>query len=164
MSQRSNIAQTIGLLGWLALAFATAAVGAAASIEASTFYAQLTRPTWAPPGAVFAPVWSALYTLMGIAAWLVWRERGTRQLPLALALFVIQLGVNALWSWLFFAWHKGALAFAEMLVLVALIAVTSALFWRIRRLAAILLLPYLAWVSFASALTWSVWQANPGLL
>jgi tryptophan-rich sensory protein len=72
--------------------------------------------------------------------------------------------VNALWSWLFFAWHQGGFAFAEVLVLLALIAATTVMFWRIRRLAGVLMLPYLAWVCFASALTWSVWQNNPALL
>ena len=78
--------------------------------------------------------------------------------------FVAQLGVNALWSWLFFAWHKGAFAFVDVLVLLALIAATVTGFWRIRRLAGVLLIPYFAWVAFASALTWAVWQRNPTLL
>lgn len=154
----------LGLLGWLALAFAAAAVGAIASIEAKSFYAQLVRPAWAPPGSVFGPVWSVLYALMGISAWLVWREKGARHSTLALALFVLQLAVNALWSWLFFAWHMGAWAFADVLLLVALIAAMIAAFWSVRRLAAVLMLPYLAWVCFASALTWWVWQNNPGAL
>jgi len=76
----------------------------------------------------------------------------------------VQLGANALWSWLFFAWRNGALAFAEVLVLLALIAATIAVFWRVRRLAGVLLLPYLAWVCLATALTWAVWQGNPQLL
>ena len=101
---------------------------------------------------------------MGIAAWLVWREQGASRMRAALTLFVAQLCVNALWSWLFFAWHKGAFAFADVLVLLALIAATIAAFWRIRRLAGALMLPYLAWVGFASALTWAVWQGNPKLL
>src|SRR5512140_2375897 len=163
MENRSTAAQVLGLIGWLAVAFATAAVGAAASIQAATFYAQLARPSWAPPGGVFAPVWTLLYTLMAVAAWLVWREGGKRT-RIPLALFVIQLAANALWSWLFFGWHRGALAFAEVLVLLLLIAATLAAFWRVRALAGILLVPYLAWVAFASALTWSVWLANPGAL
>jgi tryptophan-rich sensory protein len=101
---------------------------------------------------------------MGIAAWLVWREQGADRLRAALTLFVAQLGVNALWSWLFFAWHKGAIAFADVLILLALIAATITAFWRIRRLAGILMLPYFAWVAFASALTWAVWRGNPTLL
>jgi tryptophan-rich sensory protein len=164
MSQRSTAAQSIGLIAWLALAFAVAAVGAVASVDAPTFYAQLAKPTWAPPAGVFGPVWSVLYLLMGVAAWLVWREQRTNGLVVALTLFLVQLGANALWSWLFFAWRNGALAFTDVLILLALIVATVAAFWRIRRLAAILLLPYLAWVCFASALTWAVWQGNPRLL
>jgi len=156
--------QIAGLIAWLALAFATAAVGGIASIDAGAFYAQLARPAWAPPGWLFGPVWSVLYALMGIAAWLVWRARGFAGARGPLLLFLAQLATNALWSWLFFAWRQGALAFVEVLVLWALIAATTLAFWRVRRLAAVLLLPYLGWVSFASALTYAVWQLNPQLL
>ena len=164
MSQRSTLSQTVGLVGCLAIVFIAAAIGAAASIEASTFYAQLVRPIWAPPASAFGPVWSVLYLLMGIAAWLVWRERDASNLVAALTLFMAQLCANALWSWLFFAWRNGALAFAEVLGLLALIAATVVVFWRISRLAGALMLPYLAWVCLASALTWSVWQSNPKVL
>lgn len=164
MSQRSTLAQAVGLAAWLGVAFAAAAIGAVASIDAGTFYAQLVRPAWAPPGSVFGPVWSVLYLLMGIAAWLVWREQNADQRGAALTLFVAQLCANALWSWLFFAWRNGAFAFAEVLVLLALIAATTTVFWRIRRLAGVLMLPYLAWVGLASALTWAVWQGNPKVL
>lgn len=153
--------QLVGLVGWLLLVFAAAAVGAVASVNAQDFYAQLVKPSWAPPAGIFGPVWSVLYALMGISAWLVWRSGPNRR---ALVLFFAQLAVNALWSWLFFTWHQGALATAEVLVLLALIAATMRAFWQSSRLAAALLLPYLLWVAFASALTWSVWQANPGLL
>lgn len=135
-----------------------------ATVDAGSFYSQLVRPTWAPPGWAFGPVWTVLYLLMAIAAWLVWREQGAGDRRLALTLFMVQLGANALWSWLFFAWRNGALAFAEVLVLLALIAATIAVFWRVRRLAGVLLLPYLAWVCLATALTWAVWQGNPQLL
>ena len=164
MSQRSTLSQTVGLVGCLAIVFIAAAIGAAASIEASTFYAQLVRPPWAPPASAFGPVWSVLYLLMGIAAWLVWRERDASNLVAALTLFMAQLCANALWSWLFFAWRNGALAFAEVLGLLALIAATVVVFGRISRLAGALMLPYLAWVCLASALTWSVWQSNPKVL
>ena len=164
MSKRSSLQQAVGLAGWLGLVFVAAAVGAAASIEASSFYAQLVRPAWAPPASAFGPVWSVLYLLMGIAAWLVWREHSASARRTALALFVVQLAANALRSWLFFAWHNGALAFADVLVLLALIAATGVTFWRVHRLAGALLLPYFAWVCLASALTWSVWQNNPALL
>ena len=142
--------------------FAAAALGAVASLDAASFYAQLSKPSWAPPAWVFGPVWSTLYALMGVAAWLVWRSPGSNKV--ALGLFGAQLGANALWSWLFFAWHRGALAAVEVLVLLALIAATVAALWRSSRLAAALLVPYVLWVSFASVLTWAVWRSNPGLL
>lgn len=156
--------QIIGLLAWLLLCFATAAIGAVASVDASSFYAQLSLPSWAPPAALFAPVWTTLYALMGVSSWLVWREHRVKPVRTALTLFVLQLVANALWSWLFFKWKLGALAFAEVLLLWLLIAATALWFLRIRMLAAMLLLPYLAWVTFAAALTYSTWQRNPALL
>jgi tryptophan-rich sensory protein len=156
--------QVAGLLAWLGLVFVAAALGAVASLDAPVFYAQLAKPGWAPPAWVFGPVWSVLYLLMAIAAWLVWRERGRPGQALALGLFVVQLAANALWSWLFFGWYRGALAFAEVLVLLALVVATAVAFGRIQRTAGWLLAPYVAWVSFASALTWVVWRSNPGLL
>lgn len=161
MTPRPVSHQLIALLAWLLIVFATAAVGAFASINAPTFYAQLIKPSWAPPAGVFGPVWSVLYFLMGISAWLAWRSRAGRN---ALILFFAQLAANALWSWLFFAWHRGALAATDVLVLLALIALTMRAFWQSSRAAAALLLPYLLWVTFASALTWSVWLANPDIL
>jgi translocator protein len=156
--------QVLGLLGWLGVSFAAAALGGFASANAGDFYQELTRPGWAPPAWLFAPAWTLLYFLMGIAAWLVWREHGFRKARIALSLFLIQLAVNALWSWLFFVWKLGALAFAEVLILWVLILCTVVTFWRVRPLAGGLLLPYLAWVTFASALTYAVWQRNPALL
>jgi tryptophan-rich sensory protein len=101
---------------------------------------------------------------MAIAAWLVWRTRGFRSAALALGLFVVQLVVNALWTWLFFTWRQGALAFVEIILLWVLIVATIVAFSRISRIAAVLLLPYIAWVSLACALTYSTWQMNPGVL
>lgn len=160
----SGSRQIIGLLGWLLLSFAAAAIGSIASIQAAAFYRQLAQPSWAPPSSVFGPVWSLLYALMGIAAWLVWREGGWRRQRGALGLFVLQLAVNALWSWLFFGWRQGAWAFADIVLLWLLIAATVVASWRARALAGALLLPYLAWVSFAAALNFAVWQLNPGWL
>ena len=156
--------QAIGLLVWLLLAFAAAAVGGLAAASASEFYSDLVRPSWAPPGWLFGPVWTVLYALMGIAAWLVWRARGFGGARVGLIVFVTQLAANALWTWLFFVWRQGGLASAEILLLWALIVVTIVLFWRASRLAAVLLFPYLLWVSFASALSFSIWRLNPGLL
>lgn len=154
----------LGLVAWLLPCLLTAALGAAASVHAGAFYAQLARPDWAPPGSVFGPVWSALYLSMGVAAWLAWRERGWRGMGAASWLFLVQLAVNAMWSWLFFAWRMGAAAFVDVLLLLALVAATAALFWRIRPLAGALLLPYLGWVAFASALNFVTWRMNPQLL
>ncbi|WP_382325833.1 TspO/MBR family protein [Hydrogenophaga sp. UC242_53] len=151
-------------MGWLALVLLAGGLGALASVEAASFYAQLNRPGWAPPAGVFGPVWSLLYGLMAVAAWLVWREPAQPSRAPALVVFVLQLAVNALWSWLFFAWHRGAWALADVLLLLVLIATAIALFRRVRPLAAWLLWPYLAWVAFASALTWAMWRANPGVL
>jgi tryptophan-rich sensory protein len=156
--------QTLGLLGWLLLVFTAAAVGGLASAQAGAFYTGLVRPDWAPPGWLFGPVWSVLYALMGVSAWLVWRARGFTGARTALLLFIAQLGVNALWTWLFFVWHQGSLAFAEILLLWVMIVATIILFWRISKVAGALLLPYLAWVTFAAALTYAIWQRNPGLL
>ena len=96
----SSLTAALGLLGWLFAAFAAAAVGAVASVDAPSFYAQLNKPSWAPPAGVFGPVWTVLYALMGVAAWLVWRSPGPKRA--ALTLFGAQLAANALWSWLFF--------------------------------------------------------------
>ena len=156
--------QVVGLAAWLIVSFMAAAIGGAATIQAGPFYTQLLRPDWAPPPTIFGPVWTVLYVLMGIAAWLVWRVGGFRAARPALTLFLVQLALNALWSWLFFGWHRGALAFADILLLLALIVVTLLAFWRIRPLAGVLLVPYLLWVSFASALNYSVWQLNPQVL
>ena len=156
--------QLFGLLGWLAVTFAAAALGGFASATAGDFYQQLARPAWAPPSWLFAPAWTLLYILMGVSAWLVWRERGFRHARIALLLFLAQLAVNALWTWLFFVWRLGALALVEILLLWVLILCTVVAFWRVRPVAGALLLPYLAWVAFASALTYAVWQRNPALL
>lgn len=157
-------AQASAFIVALGVTYSAAALGALASVQARSFYAELIRPEWAPPGWLFGPVWSALYTLMAISVWLVWRSAGWRAARLAVGLFVVQLLANALWSWLFFAWRLGAAAFIDVLLLWGLILATAVAFWRVNRLAAALLAPYLAWVTFASALTWAIWRANPQLL
>jgi len=150
----------IGLIGWVLVVFVAAALGALASRHARDFYAGLAKPSWAPPGWLFGPVWTGLYLLMGVAAWLVWRRAGWGGATIALSLFLAQLTCNALWSWLFFAWRRGALAFADVVLLLALIIATLLAFLPFHTLAAILLIPYLAWVTFATALTWAVWRDN----
>lgn len=164
MPDRSLKSSLLGLGGWLLLCFAAAALGALASVDAASFYRALVRPAWAPPAWLFGPVWSILYTAMAVAAWLVWREGPTPERRRALLLFVVQLAANALWSWLFFAWRLGGPALAEVLLLWALIVATIIAFKRVRPLAAALLVPYLAWVTFASVLNAVLWRANAPLL
>ena len=159
---RSIRTQALGLVGWLLLTFTAAALGAIASVDAAVFYAELIKPSWAPPASVFGPVWSILYLLMGVAVWLVWREpQATKQ---ALELFVVQLSINALWSWLYFVWQLGAWSFVGVLLLLLLIVATLFSFWKIRRMAVVLMIPYLLWVGFATVLTWTTWQSNPMFL
>lgn len=160
----SNLNQAIGLVGWLLVTFAAAAVGGLASANSGEFYRELVRPSWAPPGWLFGPVWSVLYAIMGIAAWFVWRAQGFTGARQALLIFIGQLVANALWTWLFFVWRLGGAAFVEILILWGLILVTTILFWRVSRIAGALLIPYLAWVSFAAALTLSTWRLNPEML
>lgn len=156
--------QIYGFIAWTLVSFTASAVGAVASIHAKNFYAQLVQPTWAPPAGVFGPVWTTLFAMMSIAAWLVWRSGGVRKNRVAIMIFLTQLSFNALWSWIFFAWHLGALALIEVIALWILILATIVSFWRVSPLAGILLVPYLLWVSFATALTYSLWQLNPHIL
>lgn len=153
-----------GLVAWLALSTAVAVLGGIASADAGAFYARLALPSWAPPGWLFGPVWTLLYAAMAVAAWLVWRGPPTAGRRRALALYLLQLIPNALWSWAFFAWQQGALAMVVIVLLWMLIVATIVAFWRMRPLAAALLAPYLVWVSFASALNFWVWRHNPALL
>lgn len=164
MHNFSTTKQSIGLFLWLALCYLTSAAGAIASIQAKSFYAQLNQPSWAPPAWLFGPAWLTLYTLMAIAAWLIWRQGGFAVHKKILTLFIVQLAINALWSWLFFAWHLGFLAFIDIIILWSAILIITIYSFPVSRLAAALLLPYLLWVSFAAALNYSVWQLNPSLL
>ncbi len=164
MQRMSTSTQIRGLVICLLLTMAAAAVGAAASINAADFYSTLQLPAWAPPAWLFGPVWSVLYLLIAIAAWLVWRTRGLGDARFALTLYVVQLALNSLWTWLFFGWRQGAWAFADIVMLWILIVATLVAFWRVKPQAGWLLAPYLAWVSFATALNFAAWQMNPQAL
>ena len=124
------------------------------------WYGSLSKPAWTPPSWLFGPVWSALYVLMGIAAWLVWRQPGSGARTAALALFALQFALNAAWSAVFFGLRLPGWAFAEIVVLWAAILSSVIAFRLVSPLAACLLLPYLAWVSFASLLNFSIWRMN----
>ena len=137
---------------------------AVASAGARDFYGVLAKPAWAPSPMVFAPVWTVLYLLMAVAAWLVWRRGGPAASKVPLALYLFQLALNALWTWLFFRWRLGGWALLEIMVLWLVVLLVVIRFWRVRAVAGALLLPYWAWITFAAALTAATWQLNPGLL
>lgn len=150
-----------GLVAALGLCFAAAAAGSVATASSvGGWYATLAKPAWTPPGWVFGPVWTVLYAAMGVAAWLVWRS-ATAVRDRALTLFAVQLALNVAWSWLFFGLRRIDLALVEILVLWAAIAATTAAFARARAGAAWLLVPYLAWVSFAAVLNAALLRLNP---
>lgn len=146
------------LLLFLALSFGAAAFGA--QFAPGSWYAALAKPSWNPPSWVFGPVWTLLYAMMAVAAWLVWRQAGWRAAAPALAVFALQLVLNALWSWIFFGLHAPGWALLEILALWLAILATIVLFARVRPLAAWLLVPYLAWVSFAAVLNFTLWRLN----
>ena len=150
--------QTIALIGWLALCFVAA--GTAVFVSTDGWYAALHKPSWNPPAWLFGPAWILLYITMAVAAWLVWREGGWKTQGRTLGLFLLQWLLNALWTPLFFGLHRPGLAFAEIILLWLAIAATLALFWRVRRVAGVLLVPYLAWVSFAAELNFTIWRLN----
>lgn len=155
----STLLSILGLVGALAITFGAASI--ASRFPPSSWYATLTKPAWNPPNWVFGPVWGILYILMAVAAWLVWRQVGLIGAAIPLAVYLLQLILNATWSWLFFGRHSLALAFLEILVLWLAIFWTMILFWRLNVISGVLLLPYLLWVSFASALNFTLWRLNP---
>ena len=148
----------LGLALWVVLTFSVAAL--ASQFEPGEWYSYIAKPTWTPPGWLFGPVWGMLYLAMSISAWLVWRQRSRRAVSLPLGFFLMQLAVNGLWSWLFFGRQWVGLALIDLIVLVSLVAITAAMFLRVRKTAGLMLLPYLLWVSFAAALNFQIWRMN----
>jgi tryptophan-rich sensory protein len=142
----------------LGLCFGAAAFGG--FFGPAEWYATLKKPAWNPPGWVFGPVWTALYTMMAVAAWLVWQRGGFASQRRPLTLFLAQLALNAAWTPLFFGLRLPGLAFAEIMVLWLAIAATLTSFRGVSRPAAWLLVPYLAWVTFAAALNFALWRLN----
>jgi len=149
----------LALAAWLALVFTAAAMGG--FFLPGDWYAGLQKPAWNPPNWIFGPVWTALYMIMAVAAWLVWKRGGFAGQRVALSLFLIQLLFNALWSPLFFGLRHPALAFVDILLLWLALLGTVITFWKALPLAGALLVPYLAWVTFASALNFALWRLNP---
>ena len=148
----------LGLMGWLSLTFAAAVFGG--QFTPGPWYAQLAKPGITPPAWVFGPVWTALYAMMAVAAWLVWKQRGFAGASLALTLFIVQLALNALWSWIFFGLHNPGLALAEIQLLWLAVLATLLAFRRHHKTAGLLLLPYLIWVTFAVVLNFLIRQMN----
>lgn len=150
----------VHLLVCLTLTFLVSFVGAQGSLLGlGDWYASLQKPPFNPPSWVFAPVWTILYLMMGIAAFQIWQTKSPRR-PLALTVYVIQLLLNGLWSWIFFAWQRLLESAIEISMLWVFIVLTMVVFVRIQRSAAWLLIPYLAWVSFASVLNWTIYGLN----
>lgn len=146
------------LVGWLALCFSASAGAVFVSTEG--WYAQLQKPEWNPPAWVFAPIWSTLYVMMAVSAWLVWRDGGWRKQGRTLGLFLVQWLLNALWTPLFFGMHLTGVALFEITLLWVVLAATLWTFWRVNKLAGALLVPYLAWVSVATVLNFTIWRLN----
>ena len=144
------------LIGWLTLTFSAALTGF--FIQPDGYYAALAKPAWAPPAWVFGPVWTALYIAMAVAAWLVWRCGGWRAQRSPLLLYLVQLGLNALWTPLFFGLRSPGLALVWIILLLVAIVLTARAFFRIDRGAGWLLVPYLLWVGFAAVLNFSIWR------
>ncbi|MDX1638486.1 MAG: TspO/MBR family protein [Balneolaceae bacterium] len=148
----------LGLAGWILVCFLAGVVGAL--VEPGAWYEALNKPTWTPPNWIFPVVWPILYLLMGIAAWLVWKEYGFHGARDGLTLFLVQLGLNALWSWLFFGLHQISTALADIILLWILILFTTLAFNASDRRAAWLMVPYLLWVGYATALNYAIWSMN----
>jgi tryptophan-rich sensory protein len=169
----TRMTSALALIGWIALCYAAAAAGAV--FTTGNWYAILNKPTWSPPGWLFGPVWTLLYTMMGVSAWMVWKGRGTaspergaaatperRAAATPLRVFLIQLALNAIWTPLFFGARQIGFAFIEIIVLWCAILATIIAFRRVSTTAAWLLVPYLLWVTFASVLNGALWWMNRG--
>lgn len=151
----------LGLIFFIALCFVAAGIGGAVTTpNIEGWYATLAKPSWNPPNWIFGPVWTALYLMMALAAWLVWRQGGWNATRVPLILFGIQLALNTLWSCLFFGLKNPGLAFAEVLLLWLAIALTMIAFWNRSKIAGLLFGPYLAWVTFAAVLNFTIWRLN----
>lgn len=152
----------VGLIVILLITFVAPAIGGSATASAvGTWYQTLQRPPWSPPNWLFGPVWTLLYILMAVAAWLVWRRGGEAAVALPLGLYAVQLALNAAWSPLFFGLRSPLYGLICISFLWPAILATLIAFWRVRPVAGVLLVPYLLWVSFATVLNYTLWRLNP---
>lgn len=153
--------KVLGLLVALGISFTCAALGSILTApQIGGWYAQLIKPPWNPPAWLFGPVWTCLFALMAVSAWLVWLKSGDHDVRVALSAFAVQLVFNVAWSALFFAAHSPRAALVEIGVLIIAIAATILAFARVDLVAATLLLPYVLWVSFAAYLNYTIVRLN----
>ena len=151
----------IGLAVFIVACLGAGGLGAIATTpEIEGWYKTIAKPSWNPPDWIFGPVWTTLFILMAIAAWFVWKPDGFKNAATPLWLFAVQLILNIAWSWIFFGLHQPGWAFAEIVVLWLAIVATTAAFLRYSKIAGWLLVPYLAWVSFAAVLNFTIWRMN----
>ena len=161
MNDTTRTRDTVGFSVFLALCLAVSAIGGVATASSvGTWYRTLAKPPFNPPDWVFAPVWMALFFMMAIAGWRVWRRDGLRKARLALTLFALQLALNLAWSIVFFGLRSIGAALVEIVVLLLAILATTAVFWQHDRLAGMLFIPYAGWVAFATVLNAALWQLN----
>ncbi len=163
--QTAHAHPSLALIGFLLLCYAVAALGAvSAAPSIPTWYAALAKPGFNPPNGLFAPVWTVLYGLMAIAAWLVWRTptigSQSSSRTASLTLFGVQLGLNALWTPAFFYLHLLLPALVLIVCLGVAILLAVFAFWKVNRFAALLMVPYFAWVAFATALNYEIYHLN----
>ena len=160
--QRHRAVQIAALIAALLVCFAVAGVGGASTVSSlNEWYPTLKKPSFNPPNWIFGPVWTVLYAMMAVAAWLVWRSDRWRETRSALGIFGLQLALNLGWSLIFFGLRQPGWAFAEIFALWVSIALTTVLFWKVKPVAGAMFLPYLAWVAFASLLNYEIWRLNP---
>jgi benzodiazapine receptor len=156
-----NRREFFGFIAFLALCLAASAVGGAATASSvGSWYPTLAKPSFNPPNWIFAPVWTALFFMMAVAGWRVWRRNGLGGARSAMTLFALQLTLNMVWSIVFFGLHSIGAALAEILVLLLAIAATTVVFWQRDRIAGMLFIPYIGWVAFASVLNAALWRLN----
>jgi benzodiazapine receptor len=148
----------LGLAFWIVLTFGVAVF--ASQFEPGAWYKTIVKPSWTPPSWVFGPVWGILYLAMSLSAWLVWCKRSTVNATVPLVLYLVQLALNGLWSWLFFGRQLIGVALLDLIFLVLLIGLTTIMFIRIQRVAGIMMIGYFLWVSFATALNFQIWRMN----
>lgn len=156
------IKEAASAIAWIVISFLPGTIGQLFTYpNIATWYAGLNKPFFTPPNWLFGPAWTTLYVLMGVSAYLVWKKGWQNsEVKVALSVFIVQLFLNGLWSLIFFGWHLTLVAFIEILILWGFILLTIMKFYPLSSAAGLLLVPYLLWVTFASALNFGVWWLN----